>query len=361
MPPRPPIVDALIIGGGPAGLAASLAFARTRTTAIVFDSQSYRNEGITHMHTVPSRDHVNPYEFRSIAREQITSRYRSVWFEQVTITQAMKKLLGKEKYDGFEVTDSEGRSYQGKKLILATGSRDVFPTIAGFKENWPQHIYQCLACDGFEQQGTPIGVLDCSPKTAHFVNMALNFDSRVTILTNGPVPGYPAIKQQLRICEAWGAKVDSRRIRRLINNGPTHEEGVTVEFEEGETLTLGFIAHKSATVNRSQDLIDQLGVECVDPGLGGHIKILNPMFNTTSVIGCFAGGDTMQAMKQATVSMADGLKAAAGAAMEIAAERESATWKMLEEQNINATKNASFPEGHGAAAMLSSGDSKAVN
>ncbi|KAJ4354380.1 uncharacterized protein N0V89_006116 [Didymosphaeria variabile] len=361
MPLRPQIVDALIIGGGPAGLAASLAYARTRTTAIVFDSQSYRNEGIKHMHTVPSRDHVNPYEFRSIAREQITSRYPSVWFEKVTVTQAEKKLLGEEKYEGFEVTDSEGKSYQGKKLILATGSRDVFPEIEGFKENWPQHIYQCLACDGFEQRGTPIGVLDCSPKTAHFTNMTLNFDSRVTVLTNGPVPVNAAIKQQLRICEAWGAKVDSRRIKRLINNGPTHKEGVTVEFEEGETLTFGFIAHKSATVNKSQDLIDQLGVECVDPALGGHIRIVNPMFNSTSVKGCFAGGDTMQAMKQVTISMADGLKAAAGAGMEIAAERELATLKMLEKQDINASMIGTALESPDAAMMLSSGDSKAAS
>ncbi|KAF2447802.1 FAD/NAD(P)-binding domain-containing protein [Karstenula rhodostoma CBS 690.94] len=331
MPPRPQIVDALIIGSGPAGLAASLVYARTRTTAIVFDSQSYRNEGIAHMHSVPSRDHINPYEFRSIAREQITSRYPSVWFDNVTITQAVKKLLGKEKYDGFEVTDSEGQSHQGKKLILATGSRDVFPDIEGFKENWPQHIYQCLACDGFEQRGTPIGVLDCSSKTAHFTNMALNFDSRVTVLTNGVVPEDAAIKQQLRICEAWGASIDGRKIRRLVNNGPTHEEGVTVEFEEGEPLILGFIAHKAATVNRSQDLIEQLGVECVEPSMGGHIKIVNPMCNSTSVKGVFAGGDTCTPMKQVTVSMADGMKAAAGAGMEIAVEREMATLKLLEE------------------------------
>jgi thioredoxin reductase len=48
---KPQIVDGLIIGGGPAGLAAALTFARTRGTAIVFDSREYRNEGIKHMHT----------------------------------------------------------------------------------------------------------------------------------------------------------------------------------------------------------------------------------------------------------------------------------------------------------------------
>lgn len=309
------------------------------------------------MHTVPSRDHVDPYEFRSIAREQITSRYPSVWFENVTITQAAKKVLEKN-YNGFEVTDSEGQKYQGRKLILTTGSRDVFPDIEGFKENWPQHIYQCLACDGFEQRGTPVGILDCGPKTAHFTNMALNFDKRVTVLTNGAVPEVAAVKQQLKICEAWGAKVDSRRIKRLINNGPTHEEGVTVEFEEGEPLNLGFIAIKTATVNRSQDLIDQLGVECVEPAMGGHIKIVNPMFNSTNVKGVFAGGDTCALMKQVTLAMADGLKAAAGAGMEIAAEREAIALKLLEDQDLAESRDVCLPKNPGADLILSSGEGK---
>ncbi|KAJ4301936.1 hypothetical protein N0V90_004032 [Kalmusia sp. IMI 367209] len=339
------MVDGLISGGGPAGLAACLVYARTRTTAIVFDSSNYRNEGITHMHTVPSRDHIDPYEFRNLAREQVQSRYPTVWFEKVTITRAVKKLVGKDKYDGFEVTDSDGKTYQGKKLILATGSKDIFPDIPGFAENWPQHIYQCLACDGFEQRGTAIGLLDCSPKTAHFVNMALKFDSRITVLANGPVPDDPAVKQQMRICEAWGAKIDLRKIKRLINNGPTYKDGVTVEFEEGESLTLGFIAHKSATVNRSQDLIDQLGVECVEPAMGGHIRIINPMFNSTSVKGVFTGGDTMVPMKQVTIAMADGLKAAAGAGMETAAERELATLKALEEVDLGGERNGCVIEG----------------
>lgn len=171
--------------------------------------------------------------------------------------------------------------------------------------------------------------------------MALNFDSRVTVLTNGPVPDDEVIKQQMHICEAWGAKVDSRKIRRLINNGPTHKEGITVEFEEGRSLTLGFIAHKPATVNRSQDLIDQLGIECVDQAMGGHIRIVNPMFNSTSVKGVFASGDTMGPLKQVTISMADGVRAASGANFEIAAERESATVRLLEEQGFGGSKNGS--------------------
>jgi thioredoxin reductase len=83
---RPQIFDILIIGSGPAGLNAALTCARTRSTAIVFDNQQYRNEGVTHMHTVASRDHFNPREFGRIAREQVESRYDTIWFQTATIT-----------------------------------------------------------------------------------------------------------------------------------------------------------------------------------------------------------------------------------------------------------------------------------
>jgi thioredoxin reductase len=318
---RPQIVDALIIGAGPAGLNAALTFARTRATAIVFDSREYRNEGIKHMHTVASRDHTDPYLFRNTAREQIESRYETVWFQQATITHAAKKLLGSGRYDGFEVKDSEGKTYEGRKLILATGSKDVMPDIEGYKENWPEHIYQCLACDGYEQRGTPIGVLSFDhPMSAHLVQMATAFDKRITIFSNGPVSMDAPIQKALTVAKAFGAQLDERKVVRLVNNGPSHTDGVTIHFESGDPVTLGFIVHRPATVNRAQHLIDQLGVETVEPAMGGHVKITNPMFNETSVRGVFAAGDTMVMMKQVAIAMAEGLKAAAGAGMQLGQE-----------------------------------------
>jgi len=321
MTTRPQIVDALIIGAGPAGLNAALVFARGRSTALVFDSQEYRNEGIKHMHTVASRDHHDPSVFRSTAREQIESRYETVWYQQANITHAAKKSIGKERYDGFEVKDSEGKTYQGRKLILATGSKDILPDIAGYKENWPEHIYQCLACDGYEQSGTPIGILSFDgPMYAHMTSMAAAFDKRITIFSNGPISKEEPIQKALKIAYAYGAKLDERKIVRLVNNGLSHTDGVTIEFESGEPATLGFLVHKPVTVNRAQHLIEQLGIETVDPAMGGHIKIVNPMFNSTSVKGAFAGGDTMVMMKQVAIALGEGLKAGVGAGIELGQE-----------------------------------------
>lgn len=65
------LYDALIIGGGPAGLSAALALGRVRRTALVLDAGSYRNAGVKAMHTVRSRDGTDPEDFRNIALSQI--------------------------------------------------------------------------------------------------------------------------------------------------------------------------------------------------------------------------------------------------------------------------------------------------
>ena len=192
------------------------------------------------------------------------------------------------------------------------------------KETVPNgwNSYQCPACDGFERRNLPIGILDFSSSiTVHFVTMALNFDSRVTIFSNGPLSSSPAIQSALQTALALGAKLDTRKITRLVDNSRDDTPGITVEFGEGENVKLGFLLHKPPTVNRAPELIEQLGLEMVGEESGGHVKVVDPMFNETSVRGCFAAGDTMALMKQVTIAMAEGVKAGSGVLKQIGEEK----------------------------------------
>ncbi|KAG9186503.1 hypothetical protein G6011_09611 [Alternaria panax] len=230
-----------------------------------------------------------------------------VWGQQLPVPDE------KESYDGFEVTDSEGHRYGGKKIILATGSKDILPDLEGFEENWPAHIYQCLACGGHEQRGSAVGILGFdNPKYTHFVQMAMPLEpTSITIFSNGPIKEEASAQDALKLA---------------------HTDGVTIHFEAGEPVTLGFAVHKPATVNRAQHLIEQLDVETVEPAMGGHIEIANAMFNETSVGAVFAAGDTMIMMKQVAIAMAEGLRAAAGTGMQIAQEKAKTLSKTFEEK-----------------------------
>jgi hypothetical protein len=135
------IYDAIIVGGGPAGLSTALGLSRICRPTILFDSGEYRNQGSTAMHTYLTRDGIHPAEFRATARQEIQSKYSaySTFAESKIVSIKNTEIL--PGYKGFEAIDSANKTYLGRKLVLATGSEDILPTdIEGYKENWATHM-----------------------------------------------------------------------------------------------------------------------------------------------------------------------------------------------------------------------------
>jgi thioredoxin reductase len=79
------IIDAVIVGGGPAGLAAALTLGRARRTALLFDAGTPRNAAATHIHNFVTRDGTPPAEFRRIGREQLAP-YTTIAVRDVRVT-----------------------------------------------------------------------------------------------------------------------------------------------------------------------------------------------------------------------------------------------------------------------------------
>ena len=134
------LFDVLIIGGGPAGLAAALPLARLLHKVVLFDSGIYRNRFADHMHSLSTWDHQPPQSYRAAAHKELTTRY------DVEIAKAGIHNIEKRADDSFKATDSQGKEWIGRKLLLATGSKDIYPEITGFEECWGSKMLVDTQC-----------------------------------------------------------------------------------------------------------------------------------------------------------------------------------------------------------------------
>lgn len=124
-------VDVLIVGGGPAGLTAALGLARRRRTAVIFNSGQYHDDSASPSNSVITWDPEDTEHFHAEARTKDTTRYETITFRDVGV-----ETLRKTEDGSFAVTDKKGKPWTGKKLILATGVRYIYPDIEGFYECW---------------------------------------------------------------------------------------------------------------------------------------------------------------------------------------------------------------------------------
>ncbi|RDL38756.1 uncharacterized protein BP5553_03096 [Venustampulla echinocandica] len=318
-------VSALIIGAGPAGLACTVSLSRLLHTSIVFSSNKFRNELASHMHGVPTWEHRSPTEFRNAFRKDILKHYDTVAFEDVEIKKVEKIENGGA--DGrmlFKAVDENGREWWGRRVVLATGIKDIMLDLEGYDSCWVKGIFHCLFCHGFEERGAAsAGVLaidDCAlgPIALYLARFAARLADKITIYTNGDEVVAKGANEALSKANP-GSKtrklisVDDRKITKLVK-GP-HESEVEVVFENGERQTEGFLVHKPKG-ELNGPWVEQLGLEITPKG---DIKVNGP-FGETSVAGVFSGGDCAVEMKAASVAISSGGAVGAGLAMSLGAE-----------------------------------------
>jgi glycine/D-amino acid oxidase-like deaminating enzyme len=114
------LYDAVIIGGGPAGLSAALVLGRCVRRVAVCDSGRYRNERSSALHCFMSRDGIPPSSLLEESRRQL-ERYD-------TVAHAGSKVTAFERRGAqFAVVTDDGRVLQARTLLVANGVVDDFP------------------------------------------------------------------------------------------------------------------------------------------------------------------------------------------------------------------------------------------
>jgi len=170
--------DCVIVGGGPGGLSAALVLGRARRSVMVIDDNRPRN-AVTHAsHGFLTRDGIEPAEFRRIAYEEVLA-YPSVEHRQAEVVDICRQA------NGFEIVMKTGERVRTKKLIMATGLKEVFPEIDGLYDYYGKSLFNCPYCDGWEWRDRPIFLLTEEPVILHMAKLLYNWSQDLIVCTNG--------------------------------------------------------------------------------------------------------------------------------------------------------------------------------
>lgn len=295
--------DVVIIGGGPAGLSAALAFGRSRKRVLLCDGGARRNAAAEHMHNFVTRDGTPPAEFRRIGREQLTP-YPSVEVRDVRI----EGVSGARGAFRVRLPDAV---VEARRLLLCTGLVDEMLPIEGFRELWGHSIFQCPYCHGWEVQDRHWGYLARAGHTSHtlpFVLMLRSWTAHVTLFAHGEVELPEEVRRQLL---AAGIRIEPAPAERLVARDGRLE---AVELAGGAEVPCDVLfAHPP---QRQVELVRALGVALDEDGF---VQV-DPLRRETSVPGVFAAGDLTSRMQAAIAAAAAGVQAAAALNVDLALE-----------------------------------------
>ena len=282
-----PTFDVIVVGAGPAGLSAALTLGRSRRRVLLLDGGPPRNAPVDAAHGLLTRDGIRPAALKARALADLEPY-------GVDIRQELAREV--RLVDGaFRVRIGLGW-LQTRRLLFATGVRDVLPNVAGLRERWGNGVYHCPYCDGWEHHGKALGVYGRGQNGHHLALTVRAWSDRVTLLSDGPSLLTPAQCQDL---ERVGIRVREQSIRAL-----TGQDGVCVSFHGAPPLALDAV-FVSPDQEQGSSLPAALGCALNDRG-----RVVVDANGETSVPGVWATGDMTGAPQYVVHAAAAGMQAA---------------------------------------------------
>lgn len=281
--------DIIIIGGGPAGISASLYTVRAGLSTLIIAKgwgSLEKAEKIQNYYGLGSD--LTGKELLENGLEQAKNLGVDIIEDEV---------VGLNGFDGI-VVEGLKDEYKSKALIIAMGSprrKLRFENLDMFEG---KGISYCAACDGFFYREKKIAVIGYNEYMAHEAVEIKDISSDVTILTNGmPID---ISKEDTHMIE--GLHIETDKIKGFY--GDEYMQGIEFESGRKEDYEGVFLAYGSATgmeMALKTGLLNEKGAITVDER------------QCTNLPSIFAAGDCTGGFKQVSVAVGEGAVAAKSA------------------------------------------------
>jgi thioredoxin reductase/SAM-dependent methyltransferase len=288
-----PLLDAVIVGGGAAGLSAALMLARSRRSVVVIDAGEPRNAPADGVHGLLGRDGMRPLALLASGREEARGYGARIVEDEVV------EVSGEE--GGFSVNLRGGDTLRGRRLLLATGPVDELPDIPGVRERWGRDVLHCPYCHGWEVRDRQIGIIASGPMSVHQALAVRQLSDQITFF-------------------AQDVELDADERARLDALGITVVPGVVAAVEvrddriygvrlapDGTLVELDVVVVAPRMVARSS-VFAGIGIKATDHPAGAFIEA--DQFGATPVPGVWAAGNVSDLSAQVGAAAAAGARAA---------------------------------------------------
>ena len=264
--------DVIVLGSGPAGLAAAVA-ARGRGKRVLVVGNRWQDSPLARAERVD-----NYPGLPGLTGAQLLERFFA-HARDMGVEMAEGRVVSVMEWEGFHLTVGSD-VYQGAALILAPGvqRQAKFP---GEQEYLGRGVSYCATCDGMLYRGKRVAVVGRSPEAVHEANYLQSIGCRVT---------YVAGEQP----EGLDGEIPFVYAQRLRVVG---EETVTVLDCDGTAVPCSgvFILHRAVAPG---DLLPGLALE------DGVIRVDRNM--ATNLPGVFAAGDCTGGQLQIAKAVGEG-------------------------------------------------------
>lgn len=284
------IFDTIIIGGSIAGLSAALTLARSLQNVAVFDTQNPCNRSVQKSFNFSTNDGQNPAQIVKNTRLEI-AKYQTVemFFDEVIAVNKIDDL--------FEVETKSKGLFQTKRILIATGLRDILPEIPGMDECWGKSVISCPYCHGYEIRNHKTAVY-ANGDAAHDLSILLtNWTNDLVVITDGKSELTREQQQELSL---RNIQIIEDKVMSL-----KQEDGLLsqINFSSGQALKVSFM-YASVPFEQKSSIAEKLGLTFTE---SGHIEV-NNTFNT-SMENVYAAGDCTPQQRALSVAAASGTTA----------------------------------------------------
>lgn len=279
--------DVIIIGGSYAGLSAAMSLGRSLRNVLIIDSGLPCNRQTPHSHNFITQDGVAPQRIAALAKEQVLA-YPTIQFLNGLAIKAEKTATG------FTLTTEAGGTFTARKLVLATGIKDIMPDIKGFSECWGITVVHCPYCHGYEVRQQKTAIMANGDRAFHLATMVRNLTDDLTILTNGK-PDFSS--EQSHKLDAHNITLIDKEISEI-----THHNGQiqTLVFRDGSRQDFQAMYAALPFVQHS-DIAETLGCGLTEVG---YLKVDD--FHQTTIEGVYACGDNTAMMRSVANAVSGG-------------------------------------------------------